>query len=119
METGLDDLTTVAALRTISTSTALGGRVEIEVRLLDDRVLIRLWDEALESDGGRLRVTIDDFLQQGYRQFVLDLGLVPHVDSGFLGEIVRAYTTVSRQGGTLKLRNLPQRIRDLLSWWPF
>ena len=30
-------------------------------------------------------------------------------------QIVRAYTTVSRQGGSLKLLNLTKRITDLLS----
>ena len=32
-----------------------------------------------------------------------------------LGEVVRTYTTVSRQGGSLKLLNLTKRITDLLS----
>ncbi len=32
-----------------------------------------------------------------------------------LGEIVRTYTTVSRQGGKLKLLNLTKRIQDLLA----
>jgi anti-sigma B factor antagonist len=37
------------------------------------------------------------------------------VDSAGLGEIVRTYTTVSRQGGSLKLLNLTKRISDLLA----
>jgi anti-sigma B factor antagonist len=37
------------------------------------------------------------------------------VDSAGLGEIVRTYTTVSRQGGNLKLLNLTKRITDLLA----
>ena len=40
---------------------------------------------------------------------------VPYIDSAGLGEIVRTYTTVSRQGGQLKLVNLTKRITDLLS----
>jgi len=40
---------------------------------------------------------------------------VPYIDSAGLGEIVRTYTTVSRQGGALKLVNLTKRITDLLS----
>ena len=35
--------------------------------------------------------------------------------SAGLGEVVRTYTTVSRQGGQLKLVNLTKRITDLLS----
>jgi anti-sigma B factor antagonist len=37
------------------------------------------------------------------------------VDSAGLGEIVRTYTTVSRQGGSLKLLSLTKRITDLLA----
>jgi anti-sigma B factor antagonist len=37
------------------------------------------------------------------------------VDSAGLGEIVRTYTTVTKQGGSLKLANLTKRITDLLS----
>nr|MBA2355211.1 STAS domain-containing protein [Acidobacteriota bacterium] len=35
--------------------------------------------------------------------------------SAGLGEVVRTHTTVSRQGGSLKLLNLTKRIEDLLS----
>ncbi len=40
---------------------------------------------------------------------------MPYIDSAGLGEIVRTYTTVSRQRGKLKLLNLTKRIQDLLS----
>ena len=45
---------------------------------------------------------------------MLNLAEVPYIDSAGLGEIVRTYTTVSRQGGQLKLVNLTKRITDLL-----
>ena len=46
---------------------------------------------------------------------MLNLADVPYIDSAGLGEIVRTYTTVSRQGGSLKLLNLTKRITDLLA----
>ena len=46
---------------------------------------------------------------------MLNLADVPYIDSAGLGEVVRTYTTVSRQGGSLKLLNLTKRITDLLS----
>ena len=46
---------------------------------------------------------------------MLNLEGVPYIDSAGLGEVVRTYTTVSRQGGSLKLLNLTKRIEDLLS----
>ena len=42
----------------------------------------------------------------GNKQLLLNLEGVPYIDSAGLGEIVRTYTTVSRQGGKLKLVNL-------------
>ena len=52
---------------------------------------------------------------QGRKKIVLNLAGVPYIDSAGLGEIVRTYTTVSRQGGNLKLLGLTKRITDLLS----
>jgi anti-sigma B factor antagonist len=46
---------------------------------------------------------------------VLNLAQVPYIDSAGLGEVVRTFTTVSRQGGSLKLLNLTKRITDLLA----
>ena len=48
-------------------------------------------------------------------KIILNLADVPYIDSAGLGEIVRTYTTVSRQGGKLKLLNLTKRIQDLLA----
>jgi anti-anti-sigma regulatory factor len=48
-------------------------------------------------------------------KLILNLADVPYIDSAGLGEIVRTYTTVSRQGGALKLLALTKRITDLLA----
>ena len=65
-------------------------------------------DEALKDK-------VNSLVHQGRRKIVLNLAEVPYIDSAGLGEIVRTYTTVSRQGGSLKLLNLTKRIEDLLS----
>ena len=62
-----------------------------------------------------LRTTIRRFVDDGSLKFILNLGNVSHIDSAGLGEVVRTYTTVSRQGGHLKLLNLTKRITDLLA----
>ena len=62
-----------------------------------------------------LKDKINSLIQQGRRKLVLNLAGVPYIDSAGLGEIVRTYTTVSRQGGKLKLLNLTKRIQDLLA----
>ena len=62
-----------------------------------------------------LKDKINSLIQRGHRKLLLNLEGVPYVDSAGLGEIVRTYTTVSRQGGNLKLLNLAKRIEDLLA----
>jgi len=62
-----------------------------------------------------LKDKVNSLVNQGHRKIVLNLAEVPYIDSAGLGEIVRTYTTVSRQGGSLKLLGLTKRITDLLS----
>jgi anti-sigma B factor antagonist len=62
-----------------------------------------------------LRDKVNSLIQQGQKKLVLNLAEVPYIDSAGLGEIVRTYTTVSRQGGALKLLSLTKRIQDLLA----
>jgi anti-sigma B factor antagonist len=61
-----------------------------------------------------LKDKINSLILQGHKRMLLNLAEVPYIDSAGLGEIVRTYTTVSRQGGQLKLVNLTKRITDLL-----
>src|SRR5881628_784170 len=62
-----------------------------------------------------LKDKVNSLVNQGQKKIVLNLADVPYIDSAGLGEVVRTYTTVSRQGGSLKLLNLTKRITDLLS----
>ena len=63
----------------------------------------------------QLKRKIDELIEGGQTNLVLNLANVPYMDSGGLGEIVRSYTTVKRAGGELKLLNATKRISDLLT----
>ena len=62
-----------------------------------------------------LKDKVNSLVNQGQKKIVLNLADVPYIDSAGLGEIVRTYTTVSKNGGSLKLLNLTKRITDLLA----
>jgi anti-sigma B factor antagonist len=62
-----------------------------------------------------LREKINQLISGNKKRILLNLAEVPYIDSAGLGEVVRTYTTVSRQGGQLKLVNLTKRIVDLLT----
>ena len=90
--------------------------MEIQERTLQDVVVLDLTGKLTIGEGDELlKERISNLIQQGHRNLLLNLEGVPYVDSAGLGEIVRTYTTVSRQGGKLKLVNLTKRITDLLA----
>ena len=90
--------------------------MQIEQRTVGDVVVLDLKGRITLGEGDELlRDKVNSLLNQGQKKIVLNLADVPYVDSAGLGEIVRTYTTVSRQGGSLKLLNLTKRITDLLS----
>jgi len=90
--------------------------MEIEERKLESVVVLDLKGKLTIGEGDELlKERINDLMQQGHKNLLLNLEDVPYVDSAGLGEIVRTYTTVSRQGGSLKLVNLTKRITDLLA----
>jgi anti-sigma B factor antagonist len=90
--------------------------MQIEERAVGDVVVLDLKGRVTLGDGDELlKDKVNSLVNRGFKKIVLNLAEVPYVDSAGLGEIVRTYTTVSRQGGSLKLLNLTKRISDLLA----
>jgi len=90
--------------------------MQIEERVVNDVTILDLKGKITLGEGDEvLKDKINSLILQNRKRILLNLEDVPYIDSAGLGEIVRTYTTVSRQGGQLKLVNLTKRITDLLS----
>lgn len=90
--------------------------MEIEQRPSGDVVILDLKGKLTIGSGDELlKDKINSLIQQGHKRLLLNLAAVPYVDSAGLGAIVSSYTTVSREGGSLKLLGLTSRIEDLLA----
>lgn len=90
--------------------------MQIEERVVGEVTILDLKGKITLGEGDEaLKDKINSLTLQNRRQILLNLEGVPYIDSAGLGEVVRTYTTVSRQGGQLKLVNLTKRIEDLLS----
>jgi anti-sigma B factor antagonist len=90
--------------------------MQIEERAVGDVVVLDLKGRITLGEGDQLlKDKVNSLVNQGRKRIVLNLAGVPYIDSAGLGEIVGSYTTVSRQGGTLKLLNLTKKITDLLA----
>jgi anti-sigma B factor antagonist len=90
--------------------------MEIEERVVNSVTILDLKGKLILGEGDELlRDKVNSLVHQGRKNILLNLEGVPYIDSAGLGEVVRTYTTVSRQGGRLKLLHLTKRIQDLLS----
>jgi anti-sigma B factor antagonist len=61
-----------------------------------------------------IRHTISDLLENGGKKIVINLAEVNYIDSSGIGELVRTFTTVAKEGKELKLLNLTKKIKELL-----
>jgi anti-anti-sigma factor len=65
------------------------------------------------SNADTLVAAVTKAVGDGARKIILNLKDLPRLDSGGLGEIVRAYTACARHDGSLVLANVHPRIREL------
>lgn len=92
------------------------AELNISERQAGDVTILDLEGRVTIGEGSvTLRNTIRQALADGKKKIILNLAGVGYVDSSGIGEIVSSYTTVSKEGGTLKLLNLQQKIQDLLA----
>jgi anti-sigma B factor antagonist len=61
-----------------------------------------------------LRQVVNQLLEQDYRNILLNLRDVRHIDSAGVGELMSCYTSVHNRGGQLKLMHLSKNVHNLL-----
>jgi anti-sigma B factor antagonist len=68
----------------------------------------------LGEGSSALRDMLREMVAKGQKKILLNLGEVSYIDSSGIGELVSGFTTVTNQGGSLKLLGLTKRVKDLL-----
>ena len=68
----------------------------------------------LGEGSSALRDALRDMVSKGQKKILLNLAEVSYIDSSGIGELVSGFTSVTNNGGQLKLLNLTKRVKDLL-----
>jgi len=90
--------------------------ITITERQAGDVTILDLNGKVTIGEGSvALRTAIRRVLGEGKNKILLNLGSVGYIDSSGIGELVSSFTAVNKEGGTLKLLNLTQKIQDLLA----
>lgn len=88
----------------------------IETRTVKDVTILDIHGKITIGEGSaEIRKRVRDLLQAGHKKILLNLGDVSYVDSSGIGELVSSFTTVTNQGGELKLLSLTRKLRELLA----
>jgi anti-sigma B factor antagonist len=90
-------------------STTLSFRELGDVTVIDVAGQIKLGEGAVS-----VRDAVRQLVGRNQKRILVNLGEVTYIDSSGIGELVAAFTTVTNQGGQLKLLNLAKRVQDLL-----
>jgi anti-sigma B factor antagonist len=90
--------------------------MKIDERSVGDVKILDIVGQIKFTQGDEmLKDKIHSVVHQGTKKILVNLAGVDYVDSAGLGELVGAYTTVTRAGGKMKLLNLTKKMRDLLA----
>jgi len=68
----------------------------------------------LNDGADQVRDKVKSVLAENKKHILVNLAKVSYMDSAGLGELVQAYSTVSKAGGALKLVSPTKRLQDLL-----
>ena len=91
------------------------AELEVKERQAGDVAILDLVGAVRIGEGSvALRNAIRGLSDAGKNKILLNLAGVKYMDSSGIGELIANYTTVSRNGGQLKLLNLTDKIQDLL-----
>lgn len=89
--------------------------IKVSTRQVDKVTIVDMSGRITLGEGSStLRETVRDLLSKGQKKVLLNLGDVSYIDSSGIGELVSSFTSVSNQGGQLKLLNLQRKVHDLL-----
>lgn len=90
--------------------------MKFSTRKNGDIVIIDIEGKILLSEGDvEIKQAVDDLLKKGVLNIILNLAKVSYIDSAGLGEIIRCFTALRRNGGSLKLLSPNARVIDLLN----
>jgi anti-sigma B factor antagonist len=89
--------------------------IKLNTRQVGDVTVLDLAGRITLGEGSStLRDSLKELVAKGEKKILLNLGDVTYIDSSGIGELVSGFTTVTNQGGSLKLLGLNKRVKDLL-----
>jgi len=89
--------------------------IKLNTRQVGDVTVVDVAGRITLGEGSSaLRDTLRGLVGKDQKKILLNLSDVSYIDSSGIGELVSGFTTVTNNGGQLKLLGLNKRVKDLL-----
>ena len=89
--------------------------IKLSIRQAGDVSVVDVVGRVTLGEGSSaLGDTLRGLASKGSKKVLVNLAEVSYIDSSGIGEMVSGFTTVTNQGGQVKLLNLTKRVKDLL-----
>ena len=89
--------------------------IKTSTRLVNNVLIVDTIGELRLGEGTDVvRNVIREQLDHGYKNILLNLRDVRHIDSSGVGELMNCHNAVRNSGGQLKLMNLTKNVQNLL-----
>ena len=86
----------------------------VNIRQAGAASLVEVSGRLTSFEAGAFRDAILGLLKQGKSNIVLNLRGLDYLDSSGIGELVRNYLTVVKQGGSMKVVGLASKVEEIL-----
>jgi len=87
----------------------------IDHRQVNEVMVIALGGKMMGgTDAARFYDELREWIRQGYRRFVIDLGGADWMNSSGLGMLISGLKTIREFQGNLRLARIPEKIRSVL-----
>ena len=89
--------------------------LKTSTRVVNGIVIVDIIGQLRLGEGTNVvRDLVRDLMGKNYKNILLNLADVRHIDSAGVGELMSCYTSVRNQGGQFKLMNLSKNVHNLL-----
>ncbi len=89
--------------------------MHVDVRHCDDIIIVDLDGRLVAGDGDELlHDVVNDLLASDWKKILINLSLVPAIDSSGMGELVASQKIARRFGATVKLIQMQSRVQQAL-----
>jgi anti-sigma B factor antagonist len=91
------------------------GRMQSAIREVGGITVLEIRGRITVDEGNlMIRELVQNQVAKGSKRLILHLGGVEYVDSAGIGELVRTFSTLRREGGQLKLATVNPRVMEML-----